>query len=224
MNRHSCNGFVVSFNSSTICNWSNCRTCLLIWMMHRWRMWWCGFWWVHVHRQQRTNKQTVWNLNCTTTWTSQDSHFSKYLLQPIKRYCENVKPRGSEQYIPINLRSLPIVNDQTQSNTLSSKPMIIHQPQNTPDNCGKHVQVAYVHGKLNISFLRNHIYCFRQAEIKLGQISRISDRNLIISWKSDLSLPSHKYMRCQKSSNINGWSVSIIVSDWQVKFALNHTR
>ena len=47
-------------------------------------------------------------------------HSSQTIFQqPIKRYCGNVKPRRSEQYISINLRSLPIVNDQTQSNTLS---------------------------------------------------------------------------------------------------------
>ena len=34
--------------------------------------------------------------------------------------------------------------------------MIIHQPENTSDNCEKHVQVAYVHGKPQVNFLRNH--------------------------------------------------------------------
>ena len=94
------------------------------------------------------------NVNAApNTWTSQDSPFSHNLESPIKRDGEPGKRRGSEQFMRTYLWSLHSVNDQTQFIPHNSKPMIIHQPENTSDNCEKHVQVAYVHGKLKINFL-----------------------------------------------------------------------
>ena len=97
------------------------------------------------------------NVNAApNTWTSQDSPFSHNLESPIKRDGEPGKRRGSEQFMPTYLWSLHSVNDQIQFIPHNSKPMIIHQPENTSDNCEKHVQVAYVHGKPKVNFLRNH--------------------------------------------------------------------
>ena len=88
------------------------------------------------------------------TWTSQDPPFLNNLQPPFKRDGENGKPRESEQNRPNYLRSVHIVNDHTQSNPLIVIPLIIHQPDNTPDNCAKHIQV---HGKPKVNFVRNHI-------------------------------------------------------------------
>ena len=85
-----------------------------------------------LHRL-RTQLKSIWLLNITIN-RYQDPLFLNNLLQPIKRYFENGKRRGSKQYIPISLRSLPIVNDQSQPNPLSSKPMINQQPESSNIN------------------------------------------------------------------------------------------